>query len=165
MYSPSNNFCKLLILNMMFVLLQLLQLKSMHCIFINTVFRGSGDYFKTFIADYKSSPPSPPQDTRICQKNAGWHIWFCRLLVFDRLIGLYQSCQDKAFTEPDCFPEELKPSKKTHRLAQNVHVSSFSFKYRLPHCKKGLKYRLHQNWQCILQWEYQDIHAEQKSSQ
>lgn len=84
--------------------------------------------------------------------------------MFDHRVGLYQSCQDKAFTEPNCFPEELRTSKKPHCLAQNAHGSSSSFKFGLPCCKKGFKVLTSTALtQCILEWEYQDLQAEQQN--
>lgn len=120
---------------MTFVLLQLLQFKSTHCIFINTALRGSRDYLKTFVAHLISMGP---QRHRYQPKNAGWHISFWRSLVLDHLLGLHQSCQDKAFAEPN-FPWRIKNKQNPHHLAQNTPVSSFSFKYGFPHWKKGLE--------------------------
>lgn len=84
--------------------------------------------------------------------------------MLDHRVGLYQSSQDKAFTEPNCFPEELRTSKKPHCLAQNAHASSSSFKFGLPCCKKGFKVLTSTALtQCILEWEYQDLQAEQQN--
>lgn len=122
----------------------------MHCVFITTVFWRSGDYFKTSIADYKSMAPTHPRMTQVSAKNAGWHIWFCRPLVFGCLVGSYQSCQDKAFTEPDCFPEELKTSEKMHTSWHKTFTWAPTLLNTGFHAeRKAIKYWLQQNWQSL----------------
>lgn len=144
---------------MTFVLLQLLQFKPTHCIFINTALRGSGDYRKTFVAHFISTGP---QRHRYQPKNAGWHISFWRSLVLEHLLGLHQSCQDKAFAEPKIFPEELKTS-KTHTTWHKTLLWAPSLLNRAFHTgRKALKYCLQQNWHSIVSFrdEYEHIHAE-----
>lgn len=83
-------------------------------------------------------PPPTPQGHRYLPTNAGWHIWFCRLLVFDWL-DCTNLAKIKSFYRARPLSWRIKNKQESNHLAQNAHVSSFSFKYGLSHWKKGLK--------------------------